>query len=79
MNMKDESKSIGNVYKQVDLSKQLIEWCNPILQEKCNDCIALPLCQGGCRAAQKSNTDENYCNLKLKDIDIALTSILETV
>ncbi len=76
MNMKDESKSVGNVYRQVDLSKQFIEWCNPILQEKCNDCIALPLCQGGCRAAQKTKTDENYCSLKLNDIDIALTSIL---
>lgn len=79
MNMKDESKSVGNVYRHVDLSEQFIEWCNPILQDKCNDCVALPLCQGGCRAAQKSNTDENYCNLKLNDIDIALTSILETV
>lgn len=77
MNMKDESKSVGNVYQQVDLSKQFVEWCNPVLQEKCNVCVALPLCQGGCRAAQKANTDENYCNLKLNTLDFALSSLLD--
>lgn len=77
MDMKDKSKSVGNVHQQLELSKQFVEWCNPVLQEKCNNCVVLPLCQGGCRAAQKTNTDENYCNLKLNVLDFSLLTLLD--
>lgn len=77
MDMKCKSSSIGNIYEQINLSSKYIKWCNPILPQKCNDCIALPLCQGGCRTAQLWDTDENYCSLKLNTLDFSLSKMLD--
>lgn len=45
------NKIIGDIHNGIK-DKQAFEfWTNPELEEKCNNCIYLPICQGGCKAA----------------------------
>lgn len=45
------NKIIGDIHNGI-IDKQAFEfWTNPELEEKCIDCIFLPICQGGCKAA----------------------------
>jgi uncharacterized protein len=75
MDMKDNSRSIGNVKKGITNQNVFIEWCMPVLPEKCNDCIALPLCQGGCRANRILHIDDNYCFVKQHSIKYYVANI----
>lgn len=45
-------KPFGNVKNPENISYNTMyaRWVTPILPEKCNNCVKLPLCQGGCKA-----------------------------
>lgn len=69
-------EQIGNVTSRMMASDIIMKWCNPILPQECNNCIILPICQGGCRANNVLSLNQPYCNIKLNAIDWALTKIL---
>lgn len=76
MDMADRSRSIGTVYEPIALSNVFAEWCTPTLPSKCNECVLLPVCQGGCRAARILNYNDNYCRLKFLSVDYALNELI---
>lgn len=45
--LNDENAIVGNIRDGVDLNKYYFRWVNPNLPKKCNNCLFLPLCQGG--------------------------------
>lgn len=48
--IKDKSATVGNIFDGIDRNNYYFKWVNPELPEKCNKCVFLQLCQGGCRA-----------------------------
>lgn len=60
------SNIVGDVWKGPSYNKEFFYWCNPRLEEECEECVYLPLCQGGCRAGH-SNAGPLPCFLN-KDI-----------
>lgn len=48
----DRKNSIGNLKKNTDFLRDSVfyEWMayDPSLEDKCNECVALPVCSGGC-------------------------------
>jgi len=44
--------SVGNVYTGVIFNKTYKNWCTEkISYKKCDECVLLPCCQGGCKSA----------------------------
>ena len=76
MDMKDKTRSIGNVECGVSDLNVFIDWSMPILSKACDDCVALPMCHGGCPAASKlSLIDHNYCSVKKHTIKYYVSQI----
>lgn len=42
---------IGDIYNGIVDTETFEFWTNPALEEKCNNCTYLPICQGGCKAS----------------------------
>jgi len=72
MVMRDKSNCLGNVNQDIELSDKIVKWCNPSLPLECNECVILPLCQGGCRASRILNNEQNYCIVKKTKLDFAM-------
>jgi len=77
MDMADLSRSIGNVKDGIILGEPLVEWTSPVLPDKCQECIMLPICQGGCRAARLLNIKMNDCVIKKQSIEYMLDYLLK--
>lgn len=77
MDMADLSRSIGNVKDGCMLGERYVEWTTPVLPQKCQECIMLPICQGGCRAARLLKVDMNDCAIKKQSIEYMLNYILD--
>ena len=59
--MKDEKSKVGSVYTGIDRNKTYFDWVNPKLTKKCDKCVFLPICQGGCKAGELG-----FLNVKCK-------------
>jgi len=61
----NEMNIVGNVSDGIFNDPALWRWINPCVKSECNDCLLLPICQGGC---QSKNLGENnaYCCHKYK-------------
>lgn len=46
----DITKSVGDVWSGVRLNDAYYKWCSFSIEEKCENCKFLPICQGGCKA-----------------------------
>lgn len=44
--------SVGDVFNGIEYNTEFFKWCNNGISPKCEKCIFLPLCQGGCMAGQ---------------------------
>ena len=53
------------------------KWVNPVLPEKCNNCVKLPICQGGCRAEQMLGFDG--CSPWIQTLDQRLIDYVNAV
>ena len=51
------------------------KWCTPTLLPKCDDCVFLPICQGGCRAEQFLGQDG--CLPRVRTIDLILRAFVD--
>jgi uncharacterized protein len=75
MDMKNSTRSIGSAEIGVINQNIFVDWCMPTLPMVCDDCIALPLCQGGCRANRILCIDDNYCFVKKHGIKYYVSKI----
>ena len=77
--MKDKEAVVGNIFDGIDRNKYYFKWVNPNLPQKCNNCVFLPLCQGGCRAGELKYMSV-FCKRNLAEIndilDYKVNSIL---
>lgn len=46
---------VGNIENDIYDKQMVEEWGSPIIDEGCNNCVYLPLCQGGCLASKYGN------------------------
>lgn len=46
------SRIIGDIWNGVTNKEEYEYWVNPSLDEECEKCIFLPICQGGCKASK---------------------------
>lgn len=44
--------NIGNVFSDFEVSQEYLNWVNNELEPECEACVFLPMCQGGCKAAE---------------------------
>ncbi len=65
--MKDKNAVVGNIFDGVDRNNYYFKWVNPSLPEKCNNCVFLPLCQGGCRAGELGYLSV-FCKRNLSEV-----------
>lgn len=65
--MKDKNAIVGNIFDGVDRNNYYFKWINPTLPEKCNKCVFLPLCQGGCRAGELGYLSV-FCKRNLSEV-----------
>lgn len=65
--MNDESTKVGNVISGIERNKYYFKWVNPKLPRKCDKCVFLPLCQGGCRAGELGYLSV-FCKRNLSEI-----------
>lgn len=65
--MKDKNATVGNIFDGVDRNNYYFKWVNPVLPEKCNKCVFLPLCQGGCRAGELGYLSV-FCKRNLSEV-----------
>lgn len=65
--MNDESAKVGNIISGVQRNKYYFKWVNPKLPKKCNKCVFLPLCQGGCRAGELGYLSV-FCKRNLSEV-----------
>lgn len=65
--MKDKNAIVGNIFKGIDRNNYYFKWVNPILPDKCNKCVFLPLCQGGCRAGELGYLSV-FCKRNLSEV-----------
>lgn len=45
--------NVGDVFNGVEYNSEYFKWVNNSISQKCEDCVFLPLCQGGCMAGQQ--------------------------
>ena len=65
--LNDSNAIVGNIKNGVDRNKYYFKWVNPKLPNKCNKCVFLPLCQGGCRAGELGYLSV-FCKRNLSEI-----------
>ena len=65
--MSDKNAGVGNIFTGIDRTKYYFKWVNPKLPTKCNKCIFLPLCQGGCRAGELGYLSV-FCKRNLSEV-----------
>ena len=65
--MNDCNAIVGNIKSGIDRNKYYFKWVNPNLPNKCNKCIFLPLCQGGCRAGEFGYLNV-FCKRNLSEV-----------
>lgn len=63
----DDNSIVGNIYGSMHLATYNV-WTSEDLDKKCNSCIFLPLCQGGCRASMLNNYT-NCCKMDSELLD----------
>ncbi len=49
------NEPVGDIFDGMKLCYNHTKWLNPIIDEKCEKCIYLPSCQGGCKVAMTEN------------------------
>ena len=76
MDMSANSNSVGNVNDGYNYGRSMVKWTTPDLPEQCQDCIMLPICQGGCRADRLLKINMNDCAIKKQAIEYTLNHIL---
>lgn len=59
---------VGSIYDGIDKNEYYYKWVNPKLDEECNKCVFLPICQGGCKAGYLGYMDV-CCKRNLKEIN----------
>lgn len=74
--IRDVSTNVGTVYKGVKANKEYFKWISPNLPKQCDDCIFLPICQGGCKAGQLGYIN-HCCNYFVTDIQKILNYKIE--
>lgn len=65
--MKDKNAIVGNINEGIYRNKYYFKWVNPILPRKCDKCVFLPLCQGGCRAGELGYLSV-FCKRNLSEV-----------
>lgn len=60
--------SVGTVMDGFKANREYFKWVNPNLPQKCNQCVLLPICQGGCRAGAFGYMD-HCCNYIFQELD----------
>lgn len=65
--MNDENAKVGNVLTGIERNKYYYKWVNPKLPRKCDKCVFLPLCQGGCRAGELGYLSV-FCKRNLSEV-----------
>lgn len=48
------NEPIGDVFNGVKINSEFLKWVNNRIEKECEECVFLPLCQGGCMAGQVS-------------------------
>lgn len=66
--IKEENTCVGSIYNGVDRNEYYHKWVNPKLPLECNNCVFLPMCQGGCKAGYLGYMDVS-CKRIIKEID----------
>lgn len=67
VSIKDKNAVVGNIFNGVDKNNYYFKWVNPVLPEKCNKCVFLPICQGGCRAGELGYLNV-FCKRNLSEV-----------
>ena len=65
--MNDENAKVGNIITGIERNKYYYKWVNPKLPKKCDKCVFLPLCQGGCRAGELGYLSV-FCKRNLSEV-----------
>lgn len=60
------AKPLGNIYNIQNIKQK--EWIDDDIPIKCLDCICLPLCQGGCKAARHTLLNLQECHMTINDL-----------
>ena len=76
--MKDKKAIVGNIFDGVDRNNYYFKWVNPNLPKKCNKCIFLPLCQGGCRAGELGYLNI-FCKRNLSEVKTLVNFKIENM
>ena len=76
--MRDKGAVVGNIFNGVDRNNYYFKWVNPNLPEKCNKCVFLPLCQGGCRAGELGYLSV-FCKRNLSEVKSMINFKIENM
>lgn len=67
---------VGSIYSGVDHNSiSYTKWCETTVTDECDDCVMLPLCQGGCRACEITNFKAEKCNISFDDVNLFLIDL----
>lgn len=58
-------KPIGNVWEGITNYELSNIWLDETIEEKCQNCVFLPMCQGGCRASRVTKMPQCFSNKKI--------------
>lgn len=64
--------AIGSIFNGIKINKNIINWYDGKVRDECENCIVLPLCQGGCITKEKLHLSNHICHMskyKLKVIE----------
>ena len=75
----DDGNVVGSVSDFNIYNAKRLKFQNPALSEACADCVFLPICQGGCRAAELKIATMRQCFLFKEGIELALRQMIKEV
>lgn len=73
----DPIDSIGNIYAYNPYNPSKLIFENVTLKSKCIKCVFLPICQGGCKAAELEKSQTSHCFLWKNKINSVLENIIK--
>ncbi|WP_195599092.1 radical SAM/SPASM domain-containing protein [Longibaculum muris] len=70
-----KSHCLGDIYHYNDIDQK--QWIQDDLPSKCFNCICLPLCQGGCKAARNTHLHLQVCHTTPKEIEYSVHLLID--
>lgn len=71
----NKQESIGSIWKYSNYNTNKLLFLHTSFSEKCKSCFLLPICKGGCKAAELGKANMNQCIIYKSVIDLVLNEL----